>query len=320
MHDVCLLGGEIVGDRGHWGPGVNVAGVRITGNSSNIQVNGLVCRDLSSNAVGVFGDDSGAETWRFGVHITANNCCNVYIDYLQPNKGPVPGSDRRDQGSVAFYHVNGWSVEGCAFYGSQSDGTHFYHCKNGRFINNIVTGSAMGGYFLEGCECVWASDNLIHGNGSRGATIERDSCDCTFTQNIVSSSGREGLWMPDVSNIQITRNQFLENGRKDDGERDSELRVDDTAEYTTPTQDIRIEDNVFRTTTQQTAAILVGPGVVGIQPGENMFQGPAPAIANGTPVICCRFSDFEIVMMDVPKLFRVALHSRSKSIYTGGRP
>lgn len=278
-HNVCMVGGEILGSRDIWDPGVNIAGVRVTGNSSNILIDGLVCRDLSSNAVGAFGDSPDAQIREISLsYVTATNCCNVYVDYLQANKGPVPGSDRRDQGSVAFYYVNGWSVVGCAFCGSQSDGTHFYHCSNGRFINNTVAGSTMGGYFLEGCESVLACGNLIQGNGSRGATIERDSRGCTFTHNIVSGSGREGLWMPDVSNILITRNQFLENGRKDDGERDSELRVDDTAEYTTATRDIRIENNLFRTSVHQAAAILVGPGVADIHPGENIYQGPAPPI------------------------------------------
>ena len=279
--DIHLKRGEIIGNRAFWDPGVNIAGVRITGNSSNIRIEGLVCRDVSSNAVGVFGEGPEAEISAVVVsNVIASNCCNIYVDYLQANKGPAPGSDRRDQGTVAFYYVNGWSVESCDFRASQSDGTHFFQCRNGRFVNNTVSGSTMGGYFLEGCERILASCNLIEDNGSRGVTIERDSRDCTFSDNIVCDSGREGLWMPDVSGIVITGNQFIENGRKDDGERDSEIRLDDGAEYPTVTQGILIKNNIFRTRDHQTAAILLGPGITGIDAGWNHFQGPAIAVGS----------------------------------------
>lgn len=276
--DVVIEGGEIVGRRAAWGDGVNVAGLRMIG-GGNLRVSGLTCRDLSSNAIGVFGE-SGEKPVR-EVHlsnVTGVNCCNIYADYLQKKPGPAPGSDRKDQGTVAFYYVDGWSVNGCRFDGSRSDGTHFYHSHNGVFTGSSVTNSQMGGYFLEGCENVVATGNLIRGNGSRGCTIERDSRFCTLTGNIVTLSGREGLWAPDVADILVTSNVFRENGQKDDADKDCEIRIDEGKEYKTRTSNIRIESNLFHTRPNQTAAICIGEGAENIAIEDNTFTGEAPEI------------------------------------------
>lgn len=276
VSDLSIQGGSIIGARDAWAPGTNVAGIRVTGTSSNIRIDGLCCKDLSSNAIGIFGgeDDQVIRDVHL-TNVTGINCCNTYIDYLQPNKGPIPGSNREDQGTVAFYHVDGWSVDRCRFEGSQSDGTHFYHCMNGRFTNNRVSGSTMGGYFLEGCENVIAANNLIDGNGSRGVTIERDSLNCTLSDNIIRHSGREGLWMPDVCAISVTGNLFIENGRKDHGELDCEIRLDDTEEYAVTTGAIRIDGNIFQTSAHQTAAIYTGGEIPDVVETNNSFLGEA---------------------------------------------
>ncbi|MBN2309515.1 MAG: right-handed parallel beta-helix repeat-containing protein [Candidatus Hydrogenedentes bacterium] len=286
VSNVSLCGGEIRGRRDAWDPGVNIAGVRAYGSGQNLRISGLRCTDLSSNAVGVFGESDEAPFRNVTLsQIEAVNCCNFYGDYLQPNVGPAPGSDRKDQGGVAFYFVDGWLVDGCRFEKSQSDGTHFFHAHNGRFANSVVARSQMGGYFLEGCRQVIASGNLVLGNGSRGVTIERDSRCCTLVNNIVEGSGREGLWAPDVAGIIVASNIFRENGRKDDGERDCEIRLDDTDGYATHTREIRIEGNVFYTSEHQTAAIYLGQGVEPVPVDANTFSGPAPAcaVAPGTP-------------------------------------
>ena len=113
---VSIRGGEIVGARAAWAPSTNVAGIRVRGNASDIRIEGLVCRDLSGNAIGVFGASDEAPIRNVALtRVTGVNCCNEYVDYLQPNKGPAPGSDREDQGTVALYYVTGWSVDGCRF-------------------------------------------------------------------------------------------------------------------------------------------------------------------------------------------------------------
>ena len=279
---VTIRGGEIVGRRDAWDAGTNVAGVRVLGGGADIRIEGLVCRDLSSNAVGVFAKD-GAEPIRNVelIGVVGVNCCNVYTDYLLPNKGPAPGSDRMDQGTVALYNVDGWLVEACRFEKSQSDGTHFFHCRNGRFANSTVTGSRMGGYFLEGCSHVIAVGSHFQGNGSRGVTIERDSRFCTVSACIVSHSGREGAWLPDVEAVLLTGNLFEENGQKDDGEKDCEIRLDDSEDYAAVTKDVRIEGNIFRTGANQTATILFGPGMSESGVGDNTFSGPAPHTGRG---------------------------------------
>ena len=278
VSNVALLGGEVRGRRDGWDPGVNIRGVRVAGKVQDVTVAELKCADLSSNAVGVFGTEEAPVHDIVLRQVVAVNCCNYYGDYLCEDRGPAPGSAREDQGVAAFYHVDGWLVTGCRFEDSQSDGTHFYHCRNGRFVDSLVARSKMGGYFLEGCEQVLASGNVIEGNGSRGVTIERDSCFCTLQNNLVTLSGREGLWAPDVQGILVAGNIFRENGRKDDGARDCEIRLDDTQDYPTKTADIRIEGNLFSTTSHQTAAVYVGPDVKGFRLGSNTYRGAAPPL------------------------------------------
>lgn len=274
--NVSITGGEIVGARAAWSPGTNIAGIRVLGPASGLRIQGLTCRDLSSNGIGVFGKDDAPIRDVSLTDVTVMNCCNDYADYLEPNRGPAPGSLREDQGSVAFYYVDGWSVDSCRFQGSHSDGTHFFHSNNGRFNNSTVEGSKMGGYFLEGCENVIATGNLFRENGSRGVTIERDSRNCTLASSLIEHSGREGLWMPDVASIIVTGNLFIENGRKDDAEKDCEIRLDDTNEFPTQTQDVRIEGNQFKTSPHQTAVVYQGPGVTHVEIDNNTYQGEAP--------------------------------------------
>ncbi|MCL4694619.1 MAG: right-handed parallel beta-helix repeat-containing protein [Candidatus Hydrogenedentes bacterium] len=273
--NVRFIGGEIVGRRDTWDPGVNVAGIRAMGDCHHIQITDLVCRELTSNAFGFFGTAETPMTEIELLRVRGYNCCNYYGDYLSEQSGPAKGSLREDQGTVAMYHVNDWLVDGCWFEGSHSDGTHFYLSHRGRFVNSVVRGSRMGGYFLEGCEDVIAANNHIDHNGSRGCTIERNSRDCLLVNNIVSSSGREGLWAPDVAGILVQNNIFRTNGRKDDAEKDCEIRLDESEKYEVITRDIRIEGNLFYTTPEQTAAIFLSDGVVDVVVGDNTFHGEA---------------------------------------------
>lgn len=276
VHNVHFLGGSIIGKRGAWKPETNIAGIRFFGESSGVRIDDMRFEDLSSNAIGLFGADEEHRITDVRVRdVTVRNCCNYYGDYLDVDKGPAKGSAREDQGGIAFYFVDDWVVEGCCFEGSQSDGTHFFHSRQGRFVNNRVLKSKMGGYFLEGCEHVLASGNLISENGSRGVTIERDSLFCTLENCIVEYSGREGLWAPDIAACLVTGNIFRENGRKDDADKDSEIRIDNTEEFETWTHDIRILDNLFYLTPSQGSAIQVTADVSQIDIRNNAFRGSA---------------------------------------------
>jgi nitrous oxidase accessory protein NosD len=231
--------------------------------------------DLSSNGIGIFGETDEHPVQYLRIRdVSTRNCCNFYGDYLSDAKGPAKGSDRKDQGNIALYHADQWVVEGCDLEGSQSDGTHFYHAHHGRFVNNRIHGSQMGGYFLEGCNYVLASDNLITENGSRGVTIERDSTFCTLIGNLVEHSGREGLWAPDVMGIVVANNIFRENGRKDDTDRDCEIRIDNGDTYETQTRDIRVTGNLFYTSAHQTAAIMITENIRDCVIRGNSFRGP----------------------------------------------
>jgi parallel beta-helix repeat protein len=209
---------------------------------------------------------------------------------MSERPGPEPGSVREDQGLIAFYHVHDFDVRGCRFEGSRSDATHFYRCRRGHFVQNKVYTAQMGGYFLEGCQDVTASDNVIRDNGSRGVTIERGSRRCTLQNNIVSGSGREGLWAPNCSGLLVTGNVFERNGRKPNGGPgqvwNANITVDCAAHDPThsPTQDYLIAHNLFDTDRTQIAALRVDASQVGgivvrgnVLRGENrtiLVQGP----------------------------------------------
>jgi parallel beta helix pectate lyase-like protein len=275
--NISFRGGEIIGQRDVWDPGTNLAGIRVFGDSHDINFADIKFENLTSNGIGVFGESDEKPIRNVTlVNITGINCCNYYGDYLDAKKGPAPGSHRHDQGTVAFYYVDGWLVDGCRFEQSQSDGTHFYHSYNGKFVNSVVVDSQMGGYFLEGCRHVLASENTILRNGSRGVTIERDSCFCTLNDNLIAYSGREGLWAPDVKCVIVTSNIFRENGQKDDAQKDCEIRIDDEARFKTIPADILITGNIFYTKAHQTAAIFMAEGIKDITINNNLFNGVAP--------------------------------------------
>ncbi len=276
--NVRFDGGTAIGRRDSWDPGTNIAGIRLFGACRNIHISGTRFENLSSNGIGIFGADDEHPIENVWIRdVATRNCCNFYGDYLVEVKGPAKGSDREDQGNIALYHAGKWVVEGCDLDGSQSDGTHFYHAHRGRFMNNRVHASQMGGYFLEGCNCVLASGNLITENGSRGVTIERDSTFCTLIGNVVEHSGREGLWAPDVMGIVVANNIFRENGRKDDTDRDCEIRIDNGDTYATQTRDISVTGNLFYTSVHQTAAIMVTENVRNCILRGNSFRGPVEA-------------------------------------------
>ena len=274
VENVRFEGGTVIGKRDSWDPGTNIAGIRLHGACRNIHVSGMRFEDLSSNGIGIFGADDEHPVEDVWIRdVATRNCCNFYGDYLSDEKGPAKGSVREDQGNIALYYADKWVVEECDLDGSQSDGTHFYHAHHGRFVDNRVHGSQMGGYFLEGCNYVLASDNLVTQNGSRGVTIERDSTFCTLLGNVVEHSGREGLWAPDVMGIVVANNIFRENGRKDDTGRDCEIRIDNGERYETETRDLRVTGNLFYTSANQTAAVMITENVRDCVIRGNSFRG-----------------------------------------------
>lgn len=207
--------------------------------------------------------------------------CNRYGDYLSPKPGPEPGSVREDQGLVCFYHVDDFVVRGCRFEKSRSDGTHFYRCRRGQFVHNRVYAAAMGGYFLETCEDVLASDNVVRDNGSRGVTIERGSRNCTLKGNVVANSGREGLWAPDCTGLIVTGNVFDRNGRKPNGKNPDQqwnanitINEDSRDPTKSPTEHYLIADNIITTTADQIAAVRVdAEKCSGVVVRNNLLRG-----------------------------------------------
>lgn len=261
-------GGEIVGRNDVWPSGVNVRGIYLTGECEKIRIEGMTIRELSSNGVGVFGTDQehpARDVWLTDTVI--DHCCNYYGDYQAAppvRRGPEMGSVREDQGSVAFYYVDDWVVRGCRFDRSRSDGTHFYKSNNGQFSDNRVYRAQMGGYFIETCEHVLATNNIIRDNGSRGVTIERGSRACTLVGNTIESSGREGLWMPDCSHCLVANNVFLRNGRKDNGTTptsiwDANITINESRgdPSNSPAEHCVVSHNLIATGDDQVAAIRV---------------------------------------------------------------
>lgn len=280
IENLTVMGGEIVGRLEKWPAGVNIRGIHITGKSHNIRIRDIHMHGLSSNGIGVFGtaDQPVRDVWVTDCVI--ENGCNYYGDYLSEKPGPEKGSVREDQGLIAFYHVRDFVVSGCRFEKSRSDGTHFYKCKQGQFVHNKVYSAQMGGYFLETCEDVLASDNVIRDNGSRGVTIERGSRNCTLNGNTVANSGREGLWAPNCVGLIITGNIFDRNGRKPNGKKDTHIwnaniTINEAGDPTkTATEDYVVANNIIYTTEDQIAAIRVDSNKVkGISIKSNLLRG-----------------------------------------------
>lgn len=260
---VTLIGGEVVGRNDVWQDGVNIRGVLITGRSDRIRIHQMHMRDLSSNGIGIFGDADNPIRDVWVQDVIVENCCKRYADYLSGEKGE-PGSQREDQGDIACYYVEDFVVRGCRFEGSRSDATHFYRCRRGHITDNRIYKAKMGGYFVETCENVIGRGNVILDNGSRGATIERGSTNCVFADNVVSHSGREGLWAPDCLGLVVTGNVFTRNGRKPNGpERryiwNANITINEAEGDPThsPTNNYLVSDNLIETTPSQIAAVRV---------------------------------------------------------------
>ena len=264
--NIRFQGGTITGRNDVWPEGVNIRGIYLNGECSNITIRDMHIRDLTSNGVGVFAtDDEHPATSIRVLDTIIDNCCNIYGDYqAEGHRGPEKGSEREDQGLVAMYHVHDFTVRGCQLEDARSDGTHFYFCQRGQFTDNLVYRSKMGGYFLESCQQVLAANNVIRDNGSRGVTIERGSQFCTLNGNTITGSGREGLWIPDSVRCVITGNIFSLNGRKANGEDkhhiwNTNITINQARGDTlnTPTAHYLIANNIIETDKHQIAAIRI---------------------------------------------------------------
>ncbi|MDA7926785.1 right-handed parallel beta-helix repeat-containing protein [Verrucomicrobiales bacterium] len=265
---LSLHGGKIVGRNDKWSDGVNIRGIYLTGPCHNIRITGMEIRDLSSNGIGIFAEDEehpANDIWVTDTII--DNCSNKYGDYRAPQgerRGPEKGSTREDQGVIAFYHVHDFTIRGCRFEDSRSDGTHFFFCRRGQITDCKIYRAKMGGYFLESCHHILATGNVIRDNGSRGVTIERGSQFCTLTGNTIQGSGREGLWIPDSLRCIVTGNIFSLNGRKENGDTlntiwNANITINQARgdKFNTPTAYYLIANNMIETDNNQVAAIRV---------------------------------------------------------------
>ena len=266
VSDLRFIGGEIIGRNDVWPLGINIRGIHLNGECRDIRIRDMEIRDLSSNGIGIFATDAEHPATDIRILDTIiDHCCNKYGDYQAPsNRGPEKGSQREDQGLIALYHVHDFTVRGCRLEDSRSDGTHFYFCRRGQFVDNQVYRATMGGYFLESCHEILAANNVIRDNGSRGVTIERGSQLCTLQGNTIVGSGREGLWIPDSLRCVITDNLFSLNGRKTNGDKrhtiwNANITINQARgdKLDTPTAHYLLADNIIETDQHQIAAIRV---------------------------------------------------------------
>jgi Right handed beta helix region len=260
---VRLSGGQIVGRNDVWPDGVNIRGIHITGRSSNVAIERVRMRDLSSNGIGIFGEQGEPIRDVRVRDAVIEHCCNRYPDYLSGDQWEQ-GSQREDQGLIAFYFVEDFRVVGCRLERSRSDGTHFYRCRHGQITDNRIDRAKMGGYFVESCDEVIGRGNIMLENGSRGTTIERGSRNCIFADNVVATSGREGLWAPDCVGLVVSGNVFDRNGRKPNGKErhqiwNANVTINDSKgdPSNSPTRDYLVTGNLIYTTAEQIAAIRV---------------------------------------------------------------
>lgn len=266
LHHLRFIGGEIIGRNDIWPLGVNIRGIYLTGECHDIRIRDMLIRDLTSNGIGIFASDADHPATDIRIVDTIiDHCCNIYGDYqAASNRGPEKGSTREDQGLIALYHVHDFTVRGCRLEDSRSDGTHFYFCNRGQFVDNQVYRAKMGGYFLESCHEILAANNVIRDNGSRGVTIERGSQLCTLQGNTIVGSGREGLWIPDSLRCVVSGNIFSLNGRKSNGDKlhtiwNANITINQARgdKLNTPTAHYLLADNIIETDEHQIAAIRV---------------------------------------------------------------
>jgi hypothetical protein len=267
ISNLNMFGVEIAGGKTRWPDGVNIRGIYLRGKSRHVRLRDMYIHDISSNGIGVFGDEGNPARDIWVQDVVVDNGCNYYGDYMSERPGPEAGSVREDQGLIAFYYVHDFVVRACRFENSRSDGTHFYKCKQGQITDNKIYASQMGGYFLETCEQVLGSGNIMRDNGSRGTTIERGSVDCIFSGNVVYNSGREGLWAPDCIGLVVTDNVFRYNGRKPNGPApkriwNANITINEASDPTkSPTTDYLIQNNIIYTSAGQVAAIRIDADV-----------------------------------------------------------
>ncbi|NUQ81080.1 MAG: right-handed parallel beta-helix repeat-containing protein [Bacteroidetes bacterium] len=283
VKNVRIMNGQINGNRDQLPDHVNIAGIVITGASSDIRVTGTSFSNLSSNGIRVMGTSESQPISNVNIqNCVFLNTCNKYNDYLEPNVGPVKGTTRDDQGAVKFSFVNQFQVRDCRLSGSKSDGTHFFRSNYGEISQNTIIDNKMGGLFLETCVGITASRNTIMGNGSRGITVERGSADIQITDNLVSSSGREGIWIDDTKNMMVSGNSFRLNGRKGDTDRTYHIKFTDTSwpqlASMPKTTNVTVTKNKFLTDRIQVHAIQISSACRDISINSNEFRGDIRSI------------------------------------------
>lgn len=112
ISDLNMFGGEIAGGKSKWPDGVNIRGVYLKGNSQNIRIRDMFIHDISSNGIGIFGEDNLPAQNVWVQDIVIDKGCNFYGDYMSERPGTEAGSVREDQGLIALYFVNNFVVRG----------------------------------------------------------------------------------------------------------------------------------------------------------------------------------------------------------------
>lgn len=278
LNNVEIINGEFEGNRDLLPESVNIAGINITGYSKNIKIEGSYFHHLSSNGIRIHGIDS--QTFAEDILITnvrINESCNEYNDYLLPNKGPAPGTSRKDQGNIALHFVKNFQILNSVLENSHSDGTHFYFCFNGQISNNRIHNSRMGGFFIETCSDINGTNNKITENGSRGVTIERGSVRCNMKGNTITTSGREGLWLDDSEQLVISNNYIANNGKKNHLPFNSNIKITDTSwpdnKNESKSRYIYIVNNTFVTGINSEHAVWVNSCASNISITGNVMLG-----------------------------------------------
>ncbi|HID21582.1 MAG TPA: hypothetical protein EYP14_04190 [Planctomycetaceae bacterium] len=93
---------------------------------------------------------------------------------------------------------------------------------------------------------------------------------------MIEESGRDGLWAPESIGLVVTGNVFRHNGRKDHGDLDGEIMINQSRydpSHTPRCENYRIADNLFITTDGQDAVIRVLPKAMDIVIENNTFRG-----------------------------------------------
>jgi len=202
-NNTTVVGGEIVGDRasrlptnpdGYYdGDGINIA------NNSGSIVFGTYLHDHCDDGIYIF---------RGSVNPTNFTISDVVSDHNRRQALSITEGNNGTFQFSTFSNTNGYTSAGSGVdlepASNSVTGITINQCS---MLNNYSTGISGGSPQGQTCSTVTVENCTITGNGNAGGIYVNDGADhWTFTNNTVSSNGRDGIRLSSVSYMTVNNN------------------------------------------------------------------------------------------------------------------